>query len=132
MDIITTFPGGKKVNAEYKGFTIKTDQAIQSGGDGSAPAPFDLFLTSLATCGGVYVVYFCEKRGIPMDNIRLIQKMERDPETHKLTKISLNVEIPPDFPEKYIKPLLNSVDLCAVKKTILDPPQFEINAITTG
>ena len=129
MDIITSFVGGKKINAEYKGFTIETDQSKINGGEESAPAPYDLFLTSLATCGAVYALVFCQRRDIPLDNIRLVQKMERDPKTHKITKISLNVEIPPDFPEKYIKPLLNSVDLCAVKKAILDPPEFETNAV---
>jgi len=27
MDMKITFPGGKKVNADYKGFMIKTDQS---------------------------------------------------------------------------------------------------------
>ena len=37
------FPGGMRVDVEYKGFIIKTDQPVYQGGDGSFPAPFDLF-----------------------------------------------------------------------------------------
>ncbi len=59
-----TFPGGKKVDASYNGFTIATDQAVDAGGDGSAPEPFDFFLSSIATCTGIYVLGFCQKRGI--------------------------------------------------------------------
>ena len=44
MDMTITFPGGKKVNADYKGFTHKTDQGIASGGNATAPEPFALFL----------------------------------------------------------------------------------------
>ena len=40
-----TFPGGKRVDASYDGFQIETDQAVDSGGDGSAPEPFDYFLS---------------------------------------------------------------------------------------
>ncbi len=59
MEIV--FPGNKKVNARYRGFTIETDQAREEGGDGSAPEPFDLFLSSMGTCAGIYVVYFVRK-----------------------------------------------------------------------
>jgi putative redox protein len=132
MDMIVTFPGNKKVNAEYKGFTIQTDQAVHAGGDGSAPAPFDLFLASIGTCAGIYVVYFCEKRGIPLDNIRVVQRMQRNAETRMIEKIAIDVEIPPDFPEKYRQPLINAVDLCAVKKHMVNPPAFELRTVTTG
>lgn len=60
MEII--FPGGKKVNALYKGFTIETDQSKSDEGEASAPAPFDLFLASIGTCAGIYVIRFFEKR----------------------------------------------------------------------
>ena len=33
-----SFPGGKRVDAEYGGHTIRTDQPPQGGGEGSAPA----------------------------------------------------------------------------------------------
>ncbi len=132
MDMIITFSGNKKVDAEYKGFKILSDQAVTSGGDGSAPAPFDLFLASIGTCSGVYVVYFCEKRGIPLDNIRVVMKMERDREKRMISKITIEVELPPDFPDKYKKPLLHSIDLCAVKKHMEDPPQFELKTVTVN
>ena len=103
-----------------------------AGGDDSAPAPFSLFLASLVSCAGIYVVYFCEKRGIPTNNIRVVQRDERDPETRKVKKITLEIMLPADFPEKYKKALLHTVDLCAVKKTILDAPEFEITTVTAG
>ncbi|HCT72209.1 MAG TPA: osmotically inducible protein C, partial [Bacteroidales bacterium] len=45
-----TFEGKKKVIAEFNGYRIVTDQPERAGGEGSAPAPFDLFLASLGTC----------------------------------------------------------------------------------
>ena len=51
-----TFPGNKKVDAEFNGFTIKTDQPVNQGGVGSAPTPFETFLASLGTCAGIYVL----------------------------------------------------------------------------
>ena len=64
MDMTATFPGNKRVDAQYKGFIIRTDQSAANGGDSSAPAPFDLFLASIATCAGIYVLEFCQHRSI--------------------------------------------------------------------
>ncbi len=82
-----SFPGGLRVDAEYKGFVIKTDQPVYSGGDGSAPAPFDLFLASIATCAGIYVLFFCQKRGIPTEKAAVVMKTRRNPETKRIEKI---------------------------------------------
>ena len=67
MNMEIVFPAGKKVNALYRGFTIETDQPENGGGDGSAPSPFDLFLASIGTCVGFYVLSFCHERSIPTD-----------------------------------------------------------------
>ncbi len=132
MEITVTFPGNKLTSAQAGSHTVLTDQSVMSGGDGTAPAPFTLFLTSLASCAGIYVVYFCEKRGIPVSNIKVIQSDERDPETHKVTRITIEIELPADFPDKYRKALLHTVDLCTVKKTMLDPPEFDVKTVTAG
>ena len=129
MDIIITFPGNRKVDAEYRGHTIRTDQPVLGGGDGSAPAPFDYFLVSIGTCSGIYVVDFCKKRGIPVDNIRIVQKTLRDQEKKMITSITIDIEVPLDFPEKYRNSLIRVVDLCSVKKHIIDAPSFEINVV---
>ena len=131
MDMLVRFPGNKRVFADYKGFTIETDQATHAGGDGSAPQPFDLFLASLATCSGVYVVYFCQNREIPYEDITLRMRTERDPESKMIVRIGIDVELPADFPEKYVKPLLKAIDLCSVKKHLFDPPAIELAAVTT-
>jgi ribosomal protein S12 methylthiotransferase accessory factor len=91
MEII--LEDGKKVNADYKGHLIKTDQPLEAGGNDSAPAPFDLFMASIGTCAGIYVKSFCDKRGIPTDNIKLIQTMEFDEVTYMISKIKIDIFI---------------------------------------
>ncbi len=43
-----------------------------------------------------------------------------------LEKIVLEIIVPPSFPEKYHSALIKVADQCAVKKTIMSPPKFEI------
>jgi len=124
--IIVRFGGGLKVDAEYHGFTIKTDQPFDEGGEGSAPAPFDLFLTSLATCAGFYVLAFCLGRKLSTDGIGISMAMEKDPETKMIAKITIDIDLPSGFPEKYKNAIAKAVDHCSVKAHILKPPAFEI------
>jgi ribosomal protein S12 methylthiotransferase accessory factor len=127
MEMQITFPGGKRVDAHLKGQVVRTDQSRASGGDGSAPEPYLHFLASIGTCAGIYALGFCQARGIPTEGLRLRQRMNFDPRTHKMTRVHLDLQVPPDFPQRYVPAIRRAMDLCAVKRTILDPPQFEIS-----
>ena len=129
MEMKISFPGGKKVDADYKGFTIKTDQPIREGGEGSAPESFSLFIASIGTCTGVYVLSFCQKRNIPTDNISLLLKLEKNKDTHMIEKISIEIQVPEDFPENYKKAIVKTASLCAVKKHLDNPPEIDISVI---
>lgn len=128
MDMEIYFSGNKKVSADYNGFTVATDQPTEAGGDGTAPAPFDLFLASLGTCAGFYVLRFMQQRDLPTDDTRLLMSMERDPETHLVSKISIKIKLPAGFPEKYESAVIRAAELCAVKRHLDQPPAFEISA----
>jgi len=120
-----TFPGKQRVDAQINGFTVMTDQRQQAGGDGSAPTPFETFLASLATCAGIYVKGFCESRNLPTEGIEIEEKLQYDPIKQKIAKIELDIQVPPTFPEKYHDALVKTANLCAVKKLMEDPPEFD-------
>jgi ribosomal protein S12 methylthiotransferase accessory factor len=126
MDRLINFPDGARVDAQYGQFTIKTDQSIYGGGNGEAPTPFSLFLASMGTCAGIYVLNFCKKRGLATDNIQILQRIHNSPSTHMIEKIELIIQVPENFPEKYRPSLIRSAELCAVKKHLENPPEFEI------
>ncbi len=132
MNMEIYFDGNKKVNARFNGQDIKTDQPLQGGGDGSAPAPFDLFLASIGTCAGIYVKGFCDQRGIPSENIKIIQKMNFNPMTRLIDKIDLEIQVPEDFPEKYKDAVINAANLCAVKRHMQQPPEFDVYTQTVN
>lgn len=127
MELTVTFPGGKRVDASYNGYTIKTDQPVRGGGEGSAPAPFDLFLASIGTCAGIYVQGFCQSRGLSSENIRIVQKMNFNPQTRMIDTIDLAIHLPSDFPEKYRDAVVNAAELCAVKKHLMHPPAIKVS-----
>ncbi len=123
--MIIRFPGGKRVDTEYKGFTIKTDQSREDGGDNSAPTPSDLFFASIGACTGLYALSFCEKRNIDPARVKMTVELQTHEKTHMVEKIIFKLDLPPEFPEKYTAALVRSMELCYVKKHFEQPPQFE-------
>jgi ribosomal protein S12 methylthiotransferase accessory factor len=132
MEMKITFPGGKKVYAEAGGMVIRTDQPVLHGGDGTGPSPYMLFLASIGTCAGIYVLGFCQERGIPTEGVSLTQRLEyaTTPDGGSaLDRIAIEIHVPPGFPEKYHKTLVRVADQCAVKKTIMAPPKFDVRTV---
>lgn len=130
QEMVITFPGGARVDASFGPFSVATDQPPQSGGEGSAPTPFSLFLASLGTCAGIYVLGFCKQRGLPTEGIRLVQRMQPDPATGLIGRVSLDILVPPDFPAKYLPALIRSAEQCTVKKHLEKPPKIEVQTVT--
>ena len=131
MEMKVTFPGGKKVNAEWNGFVVPTDQPIANGGEGTAPTPFEYFLASLASCAGIYVLSFCQQREIATEGLSLTQQMEfaTDEEGKKrVARVTIDIDLPQGFPEKYRNAIVKTAELCTVKKAIMNPPEFVITA----
>jgi putative redox protein len=122
MEMIIDFPGGSRVDAHFGPFTVATDQPPVA----SAPSPFEVFLASIGTCAGIYVLGFCNQRGLPTDGIRIVERINHSRITGMVDTIDLEIQIPPDFPEKYRASLIHSAELCAVKKHLEKPPRFDI------
>jgi putative redox protein len=122
MEMIIDFPGGSRVDAHFGNFTVATDQLPVA----SAPSPFEIFLASIGTCAGIYVLGFCQQRQLPTDGIRIVERIDYNTVTRMVDTIGLEIQVPSGFPEKYRDSLIRSAELCAVKKHLEKPPRFEI------
>ncbi|MBL8062208.1 MAG: OsmC family protein [Anaerolineales bacterium] len=122
MEMIIDFPGGQQVDAHFRGHTIETDQPTTD----SAPMPFELFLASIGTCAGIYVLGFCRQRGLPTEGVRILQHNHANAATGLMDRIELEIQVPPTFPEQYHAALIRSAELCKVKKSLEHPPTFNV------
>ena len=121
MEMIIDFPGGSRVDAHFDAFTVATDQPPAA----SAPSPFEVFLSSIGTCAGIYVLGFCQQRGLPTNGLRIVERIHSGADG-MVEKIDLEIQVPISFPEKYYDSLIRSAELCKVKKQLAKPPKFEI------
>jgi putative redox protein len=125
-ELKVVFGDNYKIDVDFKGFVVKTDQPVRDGGDGTAPSPFDYFLVSLAACAGFYALAFCKERKIPTEGLGVTMTTERGEVSKMIDKITIAVDLPAGFPEKYRTAMSKAVDHCTVKAHILRAPQFEV------
>ncbi|MDO9595929.1 MAG: hypothetical protein Q7J19_13155, partial [Lutibacter sp.] len=65
-------------------------------------SPFLIFLATAGMCSAVFVRSFMQQRGLPFQDVGITQKMNYDRATNMVGDIDMVVDLPPNFPEKYV------------------------------
>lgn len=112
------FSGNKRIDVKFKDFLVKTDQSRKNEGDETAPEPFDLFLSSLGACAGIYAKSFCDTRKISCQGMKLFLTASFKKGQKHLDLIEITLHVNREFPEKYIKPIAKAMEGCAVKNQL--------------
>lgn len=119
-----TFPGNKKVDVRFGRFKIKTDQSRENEGEETAPEPFDLFLSSIGACAGIYAKSFCDARHIDTDGMKIVQDVYRKENQKLIDEIHLTLHVNGNFPEKYHNAVIKAMNGCTVKYQL--NPQIKV------
>lgn len=128
MELKVTLEGNKKVSTQVGDHRIMTDQPEKNGGSNSAPAPYDLFVASIATCAGFYVQSYCDNKNIDASGIEIVLKATRD-DKNVINGFVTTIQVPAEFPEKLYGALEKVAAQCAVKKTIVNAPEFSVHTV---
>lgn len=112
-----TFEGNKRVKVRVKNFDIWTDQPKEQGGDATAPTPIDLFLASLGSCSGIFVLNFLKQHALP-ENVYLTLDPVWNINEYVIDKINVVIHVPAGFPEKYENALIEVAKRCLVARHV--------------
>jgi putative redox protein len=123
------FPGNKKVDIKFKDFLVKTDQSKKNKGDETAPEPFDIFLSSLSGCVGIYAKSFCDTRKLSTKGMTLFLIPYFKKGQKQMEQIDIKLHVNQSFPEKYIKAIIKSMAGCAVKNQLHPDIKSEITVV---
>ena len=90
---------------------------------------YALIMASIGTCAGYYVQSYCQQKGIDASGIEITLSARRDPHSKQTTVFVTTIHVPPDLPEKLHATLEKVAAQCAVKKTIMVPPEFVVKTV---
>jgi len=60
------------------------------------------------------ILAFCQKREIATEGMKISQVVDWNKKKHDQSRVVLQIELPPHFPEKYDNALGKTVDKCLV------------------
>jgi len=106
MRVEVSFPSPTRIKASSKDLTVEVGPPPDRGGTGFQVADF-LQQRGFATAGaGVHI------------------EAERSEETHLLKTISIQINVPPDFPAKYNDAIVRAAGLCFIKQQLGQRPDI--------
>jgi putative redox protein len=132
MRVEVSFPDSATIQSRCKGLVVQTGLPPDHGGDPEALGPFDVLLCSLANCTGFHVLAFLEQRGFSSAEAGMTIEAGRSAETHLLDKVSLQIRVPEDFPEKYKDALVRAAGQCLVKAQLGQQPEFDVEVVSAA
>ena len=95
-------------------------------------SPFLIFLATAGMCSAVFVQAFMGQRGMSVEDVKIIQRMNYNQFTNQVSDIDIHVDLPESFPEKYKSAIVNVVNQCPVKQHLLQPPAFNVIPTIAG
>jgi uncharacterized OsmC-like protein len=119
--------GGKKFSAQNRTHTVIIDQPEDSGGQDNGPTPPELFIDSLGSCIGVYVLAFCKNTGVNPDGMKIILDWEKATDKPaRIKKINARIELPKADVGARKAALLKVAESCLIHETIKHQPEINI------
>ena len=121
--------GGKKFLAQNRGHAITIDLPVTSGGKDEGVTPPELFIDSIASCVGVYVVAYCNSAGLNTEGLSI--KVDWEKETSRkpyyIKKIDIKINLPNAEVGLRKEALLKIAHFCMIHETLKKQPEVNID-----
>jgi putative redox protein len=129
MEMKIAYKGKKKFVVTTRGHQLLVDQPIEDEGSDEGMTPPEIFVASLASCMGVYVLNYCKNIGINPNDMILSVEWEKATNPARLSYIKVDIKLPKIKAKEKEKAIIKVAEHCLVHNTINSPPQISINLI---
>jgi putative redox protein len=107
------------------------DADIEDGGEGLGPNPHDLYDTALGACEALTVLWYANRKGIPVENIEVTVEHDRSEERTGIYRLHTKLKLGGKLTDSQRRELLAVASKCPVYKlmtsvqTIIDTELVE-------
>ena len=122
------YVSGKKFIARNRAHTVTIDLPEGFGGKDEGPTPPEIFMDSLASCVGVYVVGYCNRAGLNTEGLTISVdwKKELKEKPYYIKKIDVKIALPNAEVGSRKEELLSIANSCLIHETLERKPQVNI------
>jgi len=126
MELTVAYRDKKSFEAICRGHQWKIDAPAEYGGDDKAPTPIEVFISSLGSCIGMYILGYCVNAKLDATDLTIELDWEKLDSPSRIGNISVKINLPKvDIAERK-KAILEVASKCSVHNTLLNPPKINI------
>ncbi|MES2399463.1 MAG: OsmC family protein [Pseudomonadota bacterium] len=96
--------------------SLIADVSAEEGGTDSGPSPHDLYDAALAACKALTVMWYANKKGIKVDDIRTVIERDDSQERAGVYKLAARLQISGDLTDAQVHELGAVAQKCPVHK----------------
>ncbi len=120
------YSGGIGFRASARGHVLNIDLPVEKGGQDKGMTPPELFISSLGSCIGVYVVRYCQTAGLNSEGLGVDISWELSEDKTMISKIDVELSLPNADVGKRANAVLSAAHRCLLHNTIQGQPDISL------
>jgi uncharacterized OsmC-like protein len=129
MEMKVAYKGGKRFMVTTRGHQLLVDQPLEEDGADKGMTPPEIFVASLATCMGVYILNYCKNIGINPNDMMLSVDWKKASNPARIGSIKVEIKLPKIKAKDRQKAIIKVAEHCLVHNTIQTPPEISVKLI---
>src|ERR1700738_1614390 len=97
-------------------YAFAADVGISDGGEGLGPNPHDLYDAALGACEALTVVWYANRKGIPVENIEVTVERDQSEERIGIYRLDTKLKLGGNLTDTQRRELLSVASRCPVHK----------------
>ena len=130
MKVKVEFEGKKKFKAKVRNHEVITDLPESKGGDDSASTPSELFVVSIGTCAGLYVMRYLETAKLDATGLSIDLDWEFHKEEPRISRIDIAINVPNTKLGNRKKAVIAAAGKCVIHQTLHNAPEMNVNVLS--
>jgi len=131
MEMGVTYTGGMQFVAEVRGHKVTIDLPPSQKGTDAGPTPPELFIASLGSCIGVYVVGYLQAQRLPCDGVSVRMSWEEGKSPARIARISAEIKLPEGATPEHARMALKAAEMCKIHNTLKQKPEVRVSIAET-
>ncbi|HEX7642811.1 MAG TPA: OsmC family protein [Burkholderiaceae bacterium] len=116
MTVKRSEPGATRQTITIGAHTLAADMTIGEGGADAGPSPHDLYDAALGACKALTVLWYANKKGIPVADIQTTVERDASEERHGTYRLATTLAIGGELSEAQLHELETVAGKCPVHK----------------
>ena len=129
-EVSIKYLGGIGFQAQSRQHSITIDLPKEKGGQDLGMNPPEVFMASLGSCIGVYIVRYCQNTKLDAEGLNIGLSWKLSDDNTSIVEINATLSLPKANIGKRQAALLDVAHRCLIHNTILGSPKININLTT--